>query len=134
MDFLKNFIGIVLHLDKYLSHIIQNFGQWTYLILFVVIFSETGLVVFPFLPGDSLLFTAGVFAATGAFDKWILFVILAVASIGGDNTNYWIGNFLGPKVFHYENSRFFNREHLLKTHRFYEKYGGKTIIMRSSYP
>jgi len=134
MGFLKHFVDIVLHLDKYLSHIIQKFGNWTYLILFVVIFSETGLVVFPFLPGDSLIFTTGVFAATGAFDKWILFAILGIASIAGDNTNYWIGNFLGPKVFHYENSRFFNREHLLKTHKFYEKYGGKTIIIAKFIP
>jgi len=122
------FIDIFIHLDKYLSQAISDYGGWTYLILFLIVFCETGLVVTPFLPGDSLLFAAGAFAAAGSFKLgWLLF-LLPLATIMGDNLNYWIGHGLGPKVFNYEKSRFFNREHLERTHAFYQKYGGMTII------
>lgn len=134
MELLKNFADIFLHLDDYLSQIIRNFGLWTYLILFVMIFCETGLVVLPFLPGDSLLFAAGAFAAAGAFNKWILFASLSIAAVAGDTVNYWIGNYAGSKVFHYENSKFFKKEYLERTHKFYEKYGGKTIIIARFIP
>jgi len=134
MELIQYFIDILLHLDKHLGQIIQGFGVWTYLILFLVIFCETGLVVTPILPGDSLLFAAGAFAAAGTLDPWILFVLLSVAAVAGDTVNYWIGNYVGPKVFHYESSRFFNKEHLTRAHKFYEKYGGKTIVIARFMP
>ncbi|BCB97246.1 membrane protein [Dissulfurispira thermophila] len=134
MDFIAYFIDIFLHLDKHLSMIIQNYGVLTYAILFLIIFCETGLVVTPFLPGDSLLFAAGTFAAIGALDIAILFVLLISAAMLGNTTNYWIGYFLGPRIFHKENVRFLNKKHLERTHRFYEKYGGKTIIIARFVP
>src|SRR5512133_3462175 len=99
MEYITLAIDFILHIDRYLSVIIQDFGMWSYLILFVVIFIETGLVFTPFLPGDSLLFAAGAFAAVGAFNPILLFVLMAVAAILGDTANYWIGHALGPKVF-----------------------------------
>ena len=102
--------------------------------MFIIIFLETGLVVTPFLPGDSLLFAAGAFAALGALDMTWLFVLLSIAAIGGDTVNYWIGAYVGPKVFHKEKVRFLNREYLDRTHQFYEKYGGKTIIIARFVP
>ena len=134
MELLKTLIDIFLHIDRHLSEIIQNYGVWTYLIMFFIIFLETGLVVTPFLPGDSLLFAAGAFAALGALDMVWLFVILSVAAIGGDTVNYWIGAYIGPKIFHKEKVRFLNREYLDRTHQFYEKYGGKTIIIARFVP
>lgn len=134
MELLKALIDIFLHIDRHLSEIIQNYGVWTYLIMFIIIFLETGLVVTPFLPGDSLLFAAGAFAALGALDMVWLFVILSVAAIGGDTVNYWIGAYIGPKIFHKEKVRFLNREYLDRTHQFYEKYGGKTIIIARFVP
>ncbi len=134
MELLKTLIDIFFHIDRHLSEIIQNFGLWTYLIMFIIIFLETGLVVTPFLPGDSLLFAAGAFAALGALDMVWLFVILSIAAIGGDTVNYWIGAFIGPKIFHKEKVRFLNREYLDRTHQFYEKYGGKTIIIARFVP
>ncbi len=134
MELLKTLIDIFLHIDRHLSEIIQNYGVWTYLIMFIIIFLETGLVVTPFLPGDSLLFAAGAFAALGALDMVWLFVILSVAAIGGDTVNYWIGAYIGPKIFHKEKVRFLNREYLDRTHQFYEKYGGKTIIIARFVP
>ncbi len=134
MDFLTKLINIVLQLDKHLSALIQSYGIWTYLILFAVIFCETGLVVFPFLPGDSLLFAAGSFASLGALKVTWLFMILSAAAVLGDTVNYWIGHALGPKVFRKESSRFFKREYLDRTHAFYEKYGGKTIIIARFVP
>jgi membrane-associated protein len=134
MEFIRDLIDLFLHLDKHLGEIIQNYGIWTYTILFLIIFCETGLVVTPFLPGDSLLFAAGTFAARGDLNVLILFVILCIAAIIGDTVNYWIGHYIGPKVFHKENVRFLNKKHLERTHEFYEKYGGKTIIIARFIP
>ena len=134
MDFLLRLLDFVLHLDKHLSSLIQSYGLWTYLILFVIIFLETGLVVTPFLPGDSLLFAAGTFAAAKALNALWLFIVLSAAAILGDTVNYWIGHFIGPRVFHQEKSRFFKKEHLDRTHRFYEKYGAETIIIARFVP
>lgn len=134
MDFIKHLIDIALHLDKYLSTIIQQYGLWTYGILFFVIFFETGFVVVPFLPGDSLLFAAGTFAALGALKLGWLLALLTAAAIIGDTVNYWVGHYVGPKVFHQEKARFFKKEHLQRTHAFFEKYGGKTIIIARFVP
>ncbi|MHB8881887.1 MAG: DedA family protein [Thermodesulfovibrionales bacterium] len=134
MEHLKTFIDIFLHLDKHLSAIIEGYGLWTYAILFLIIFCETGLVVTPFLPGDSLLFAAGAFAGLGALNVTWLLILLFVAAVLGDTLNYWIGYLVGPRVFSGEKIRFLNREHLEKTHRFYEKYGGKTIIIARFMP
>jgi membrane-associated protein len=134
MEFLRSVLDFALHLDKHLSALIQQFGAWTYAILFAVIFVETGLVVMPFLPGDSLLFAAGTFAALGAFDLGWLLLVLAAAAVIGDTVNYWIGHFVGPKVFTREKSRFFKKEYLDRTHAFYEKHGGKTIIIARFVP
>ncbi|WP_333654645.1 DedA family protein [Dissulfurispira sp.] len=134
MELIANFIDIFMHLDKHLSLVIQNYGTLTYVILFLVIFCETGLVVTPFLPGDSLLFAVGTFAAIGALDVSVIFVLLTIAAVAGDTVNYWIGNFVGPKVFHKDDVRFLNKKHLERTHRFYEKYGGKTIIIARFVP
>lgn len=128
------FLDIILHLDAYLGTIIAQFGNWTYLILGLIIFCETGLVITPFLPGDSLLFTAGALAAPGFLDPWLLFFIIAAAAILGDAVNYQIGAYFGPKIFRNEKSRFFKKEHLENTHRFYQKYGGKTIILARFLP
>jgi membrane-associated protein len=134
MEYIKTFIEIIMHLDTHLDLIIRNYGVWTYAIFFFVIFLETGFVVTPFLPGDSLLFAAGTFAALGSLDvKW-LFVLLVIAAVSGDTVNYWIGYAVGPKVFAKEKSRFLNRKHLDRTHRFYEKYGGKTIVLARFVP
>lgn len=129
MELLKDFIEIFLHLDKHLAAVIQAYGGWTYLILFLIIFCETGLVVTPILPGDSLLFAIGTFAALGALELEYLLVGLTIAAILGDSVNYAIGHYMGPKVFSKKDSRIFRKEYLDKTHRFYEKYGAKTIII-----
>ena len=134
MELIKNFIELFLHLDKHLNVIIQNYGVWTYLLLFVVIFCETGLVVTPLLPGDSLLFAAGTFAALGSLKVEWLYILLSVAAIGGDTVNYWIGHYVGPKVFSKEDVRFLNRKYLDRTHEFYEKHGGKTIVLARFIP
>lgn len=134
MELIKTFFDIFMHLDKHLGGVIQTYGTWTYLILFLIIFCETGLVVTPVLPGDSLLFAAGAFAAIGALDAGMLFMLLSVAAVAGDTVNYAIGSFLGPKIFHREKVRFLNREYLDRTHRFYEKHGGKTIIIARFMP
>jgi membrane-associated protein len=134
MEHIIQFINIFLHLDKYLSDIIQNYGYVTYIILFIIIFCETGLVILPFLPGDSLLFAAGTFAAKGDMSLWILYVILCVAAVLGDSVNFEIGNFFGPKIAKQEKTRFLNKGHVERTHQFYEKYGAKTIIIARFVP
>lgn len=134
MSIIKSLIDICIHLDKHLEWLIQNYGAWTYGIIFLVIFCETGLVVTPFLPGDSLLFTLGALAGVGLLDKELLFILLLIAAVGGDAANYWIGKMVGPKIFQKENVRFLNKKHLDQTHRFYEKYGSKTIILARFVP
>lgn len=134
MDWIISLIDLFIHLDKHLNVIIQDYGLWTYLILFLIIFCETGLVVTPFLPGDSLLFAAGTFAAGGALDPVWLFCLLSLAAVAGDTVNYWVGNLVGPKIFHWEEVRFFKKEYLIRTHEFYEKHGGKTIIIARFIP
>lgn len=134
MELVKTFFDIFMHLDKHLGAVIQAYGTWTYLILFLIIFCETGLVITPILPGDSLLFAAGAFAAIGALEVMWLFILLSIAAIAGDTVNYGIGSFMGPKVFHKENVRFLNREYLDRTHQFYERHGGKTIIIARFMP
>ncbi len=134
MELLAQFIDIVLHLDRHLIWLVENYGAWIYLILFLIIFCETGLVVTPFLPGDSLLFVAGALAATGAMHVHGVFALLVLAAFSGDNTNYWIGHYVGPRVFRWEKSRLFNPEHLERTHRFYERHGGKTVMIARFLP
>ncbi|MDA8124105.1 MAG: DedA family protein [Deltaproteobacteria bacterium] len=131
-------IDLLLHLDRHLGDMIQYFGIWTYVVLFLIIFCETGLVVTPILPGDSLLFGIGAFAANpylkGPLDVQWLFLLLSFAAIAGDTVNYTIGHFVGPKVFHQEHNRFLKREYLDRTHKFYEKHGGKTIVIARFIP
>jgi membrane-associated protein len=133
MQLLAQLFDFILHIDRHLSEIIADYGTWTYLILFTIVFVETGLVVFPFLPGDSLLFAAGALAATGSLNVWVVFGLLAAAAILGDTVNYWIGNRVGPRVFK-EDVRFLKREHLERTQKFYEKHGGKTIFLARFIP
>ena len=136
MEFITYLIDLFLHLDKHLSQIIQNYGVWTYLLLFLVIFMETGFVVTPFLPGDSLLFAAGTFASPAlgsSLNIFLLWALLCAAAILGDTVNYWIGHFIGPKAFTGE-VRFLKKEYLDRTHEFYEKHGGKTIIIARFIP
>jgi membrane-associated protein len=134
MEWLKSLIDLVLHFHVHLQEFIdEQYGPWTYLILFVIIFCETGLVVTPILPGDSLLFAAGAFAAIGSLDLAWLFLLLGVAAVAGDAVNYAIGNFLGPKVLNHD-GRFLKKKYLDRTHQFYERYGGKTIILARFVP
>ena len=134
MDILLSLVDIMLHLDRHLVGLVESYGAWIYLILFVVIFAETGFIVTPFLPGDSLLFVAGAVAALGGMDIGWLVVLLLLAAVLGNSVNFAIGRMLGPKVFQWENSRFFNRDALLKTHAFYEKHGGKTLVISRFLP
>ena len=134
MSIINDFINLVLHLDQFLGTIIQQFGIWTYLILFLIIFAETGLVVAPFFPGDSLIFVSGALAASNLLNVGLLFVVLALAAIIGDTVNYWIGNFIGPRIFRQKNARFFKKEYLERTHDFYERHGGKTIVLARFIP
>jgi len=133
MDYLKFLIDFILHIDVHLSELIRDYGAQTYVILFTIVFVETGLVIMPFLPGDSLLFAAGAFAAKGDFDLLLLGCGLSVAAIAGDSLNYAVGHYFGPKVFS-RDYRWLNREHLLRTEAFYEKHGGKTIILARFVP
>jgi len=133
VEFVSGLVDFFLHLDEHLTALVTQYGVWTYAILFAIIFAETGLVVTPFLPGDSLLFAAGAIAAGGALDPFLLFGLLSVAAILGDSVNYAIGKSIGPRAFS-SNSRFFKREHLERTHRFYEKHGGKTIVLARFLP
>lgn len=134
MELLTALLDIVLHLDTHLAALLADYGGWVYAILFLIVFCETGLVVFPFLPGDSLLFVAGALAAGGGMDIATLCAVLLAAAVLGDNTNYWIGHGIGPRVFRWENSRFFNRAAFDKTHGFFERHGGKTIIIARFLP
>ena len=134
MDILPGLIDLVLHLDKHLAALLQQYGPWIYLLLFVIVFCETGLVVTPFLPGDSLLFVAGALWAAAGMDVHALMGTLIVAALLGDNCNFWVGRFLGPRVFRWEGSRFFDRKALDHTHAFYERHGGKTIILARFLP
>jgi len=134
MELINRLIDLFLHLDKHLTEVIGQYGGWTYLILFLIVFCETGLVVTPILPGDSLLFAAGALAALGSLNVFWLFVLLSIAAIAGDTINYWAGHWVGPKIFSRENVRFLNKKHLERTHAFYEKYGGKTIIIARFIP
>ncbi len=129
MEIIVQFFDVLLHLDKYIDVLIREYGTWTYLIFFIIVFCETGLVVTPILPGDSLLFVAGTFAALGSLHLTWLLVLLTAAAILGDTINYWIGNYIGPRVFHMPHSRFFKKEYLDRTHEFYEKYGPITIVI-----
>jgi membrane-associated protein len=133
MDLLPRIIDLFLHLDQHLGQLISQYGTWTHFILFLIIFCETGLVITPFLPGDSLLFAAGTFAALGALDLWVLVLLLIIAAIAGDTVNYWIGAYIGPRAFRGD-IRFLRKEYLDRTHAFYEKHGGKTIIMARFVP
>lgn len=134
MELLTAFIDIVLHLDKHLAVLLAEYGPWVYAILFAIVFCETGLVIAPVLPGDSLLFVAGALAAGGGMDIGVLIVLLALAAVLGDGLNYAIGRYFGPKVFRWEDSRFFNRAAFNKAHAFYETHGGKTIIIARFVP
>ncbi len=134
MDYLMQFVDMMLHLDKHLVELVKQYESWTYLILFGIIFCETGLVITPFLPGDSLLFMIGALTASGELNFWLIVTILIVAAIIGDTVNYHIGKYIGPKIFHKENVMFLNKEHLVRTHKFYEKHGGKTIIIARFMP
>jgi membrane-associated protein len=134
MPSIGDLINYVLHLDKYLADILNYFGAWCYPLFFLVIFAETGLVVTPFLPGDSLLFALGALAAAGSLDITWVFVILAVAAVLGDNANYTIGKYLGSVILKKEGAWFLKKEHIERTHRFYEKYGSKTIVLARFVP
>ena len=133
MDLIKQFIDFFIHLDTHLAELISKYGTGTYLILFLIIFAETGLVVMPLLPGDSLLFAAGIFARLGDLNPWLLTGLLIVAAILGDTVNYWVGKRIGPKAFTSE-SRFFKRKYLDQTRGFYARHGGKTIILARFVP
>jgi len=134
VDFISQMVDFVVHIDHHLDQIIRTYGGWTYLLLFGIVFCETGLVVTPFLPGDSLLFAVGAFAARGSLDLTTSLLLLAIAGILGDSVNYWIGARVGPAVFHKKQSRFLDPQHLERAHRFYEKYGGKTIVLARFLP
>ncbi|GLZ84227.1 DedA family protein [Pseudomonas sp. BN414] len=132
MDF--NPIDLILHLDQYLNLLVSNYGTWIYAILFLVIFCETGLVVTPFLPGDSLLFIAGAVSAGGAMDPWLLGGLLMVAAISGDSLNYLVGRTAGERLFSNPNSKIFRRDYLQRTHDFYDRHGGKTVTLARFLP
>lgn len=132
MDFLQ-FFDMMLHVDKYLGTFIAQYGTMVYFVLFAIVFCETGLVVLPFLPGDSLLFIAGAFCATGAMNEWVLMTLLIIAAVSGNTVNYWIGSAIGHKVFTHD-YRWIDKDALRKTHAFYENHGGKTIILARFVP
>lgn len=134
MEIISNVISFVLHIDKHLGEIISNYGIASYVILFGIIFAETGLVFVPFLPGDSLLFAAGAFAALGSFNIYILLLILLLAAVLGDTANYWIGHFFGQKIIDNPRIPFINQKHIDETQEFYKKHGGKTIFLARFIP
>ena len=129
MEILLSAWDLIVHLDKHLALLVQNYGPWVYVILFAIVFCETGLVVAPFLPGDSLLFIAGALAAIGGMDVNLLVVVLIIAAVFGDALNFQIGAWLGPKVFKDNEAKYLKRDHLEKAHAFYEKWGGAAIIL-----
>ena len=133
MEMVKKLIDIVLHVDDYLKDLVPQYGLWIYAILFLIIFAETGLVVTPFLPGDSLLFAIGALCGAQVLNLWTILLLLTVAAILGDTVNYWVGHYMGPKVFKGD-GRFLKKAYLDKTHNFYERYGGKTIIIARFVP
>ncbi|QET00708.1 MULTISPECIES: DedA family protein [unclassified Cupriavidus] len=133
MDTVLQLLDMVLHVDKFLGQFVQDYGVWVYGILFAIVFAETGLVVLPFLPGDSLLFIAGAMCATGAMNEWMLSGLLLVAAISGNTVNYMVGSWIGPKVFEHE-WRFLDQKALRRTHDFYERHGGKTLVMARFIP
>jgi len=134
IDFIEKFIDILIHVDRYISQFIDQFGIWTYLVLLLVIFAETGLVITPFFPGDSLLFAAGAIAAIGDLNIINLFLLLSLAAFLGNLSNYWIGYKIGPEIFKKERSRLFNKNYLNRTHEFYEKHGSITIVIARFMP
>jgi membrane-associated protein len=134
MELLQFAIDFVLHLDRHLAEIARDYGTWTYGLLVLIIFCETGLVFTPFLPGDSLLFAAGALAGAGTLNQGLLFGLLTAAAIIGDNSNYWIGRYLGERILHARTARFIKKEHLERTHAFFERYGTKTIIIARFVP
>ena len=134
MELLSSALEIALHLDVHLAEFVAAHGAWVYALLFVIIFIETGLVIWPFLPGDSLLFVAGAIAAAGGMDVAAVMATLVCAALTGDNVNYGIGRWVGPRVFHFEESRWFSPKHLARAHAFYELHGGKTIILARFIP
>ena len=134
MELLAAAWEIAVHLDVHLAQFVAQHGAWVYALLFVIVFIETGLVIWPFLPGDSLLFVAGAVAAAGGMDITLVMATLVAAALTGDNVNYSIGRWVGPRVFHYEKSRWFSPRHLAAAHAFYERHGGKTIILARFIP
>ena len=134
MEWLQFVFDVFMHLDKHLGNVVQDYGLWAYLILFVIIFCETGLVFTPFLPGDSLLFAAGALAGAGSLNVGLLFGLLAAAAIIGDNSNYAIGRFLGSRILQAKSARLVKKKHIERTHAFFERYGTKTIIMARFVP
>jgi membrane-associated protein len=134
MDILLQLVDFILHVDRHLEAFVAQYGAWVYALLFLIIFVETGLVVMPFLPGDSLLFIVGAMCGAGLMNLPLVMGLLLVAAVLGDQTNYTIGRYFGPKVFQWENSRFFNRQAFLQANAFYEKYGGITIILARFMP
>ncbi|MDA0982242.1 MAG: DedA family protein [Proteobacteria bacterium] len=134
MENLATLFDLAVNLDKHLASFVAEHGVWVYVLLFVIVFTETGLVIWPFLPGDSLLFVVGALAAAGNMDIWLVMGVLIAAALTGDNVNYFIGRWAGPRVFHYEQSRWFNPAYLARAHAFYERHGGKTIILARFIP
>jgi len=134
VEWISSFVDVILHLDQHLLVLVQNYGAWIYGILFIILFCETGLVVTPFLPGDSLLFVAGAIAGAGSMNVHLLVVLLLTAAVLGDSLNYAIGHYIGPKVFRFDDSWFFKKAYVERTHRFFERHGGKTIVLARFVP
>jgi membrane-associated protein len=134
MEIVAQLWDLVVHLDRHLAAFVAQYGTWVYALLFVIVFCETGLVVTPFLPGDSLLSVVGTLAAAGGMDIVAVMAVLVAAALSGDNVNYWIGRWAGPRVFHYRDSRWLNPRHLERTHAFYERHGGKTVVIARFVP